>query len=71
MAAVITEEFGVLYSRSRVSRLLKVAKRLLPAKRRPRGSPRTVRQSVKSWPRTTNTQQHKGDWQYELSALTP
>ena len=47
-----------------------IAKRLLPPKRRPRGSPRTVRQPVKSWPRTTKTQQHKGEWQYELSPAT-
>ena len=51
--------------------LARIAKRLLPPKRRPRGSPRTVRQPVKSWPRTTRTQPHKGDWQYELSVVTP
>ena len=39
---------------------------LLP-KRRARGCPRTVRQPIKGWPRTTNTHAHKGDWQYELS----
>ena len=39
---------------------------LLP-KRRARGCPRTVRQPIKGWPRTTNTHAQKGDWQYELS----
>ena len=48
--------------------IARIARRLLPPKRRAPGSPRTVRQSVKSWPRTTqNSQPHKGEWQYELS----
>lgn len=47
--------------------IARIARRLLPAKRRARGSPRPVRQPVKSWPRTTKTQPHKGEWQYELS----
>ena len=40
---------------------------LLP-KRRARGCPRTVRQPIKGWPRTTKPHAHKGDWQYELAA---
>jgi hypothetical protein len=45
----------------------RIAKRLLPLKRRQRGCPRAVRQSVKSWPRMTKPEQHKGEWHYELS----
>ena len=41
---------------------------LLP-KRRTRGCPRTVRQPIKGWPRTTHTHSQKGDWQYELSTI--
>lgn len=45
----------------------RIARRLLPAKRRKRTCPRAVRQPVKSWPRMNQQAQHKGDWQYEIS----
>lgn len=54
--------------RAFVARVLRpLSGQLLPLKRRARGCPRTVRQPIKGWPRTTNTHAHKGDWQYELS----
>ena len=57
--------------RAFVARVLRplTGQMLLP-KRRARGCPRTVRQPIKGWPRTTNTHAHKGDWQYELSTTT-
>ena len=55
--------------RAFIARVLRpLAGQLLPPKRRARGCPRTVRQPIKGWPRTTNTQAHKGGWQYELSS---
>ena len=54
--------------RAFVARVLRpLTGQLLPPKRRARGCPRTIRQPIKGWPRTTNTHAHKGDWQYELS----
>ena len=55
--------------RAFIARVLRpLAGQLLPPKRRARGCPRTVRQSIKGWPRTINTQAQKGGWQYELSS---
>jgi hypothetical protein len=49
--------------------LERLSSQLLPPKRRARSCPRAVRQPIKSWPRLTKPQSHKGDWLHEVQTI--
>jgi hypothetical protein len=56
--------------RAFIARVLeRLASQLLPPKRRARSCPRAVRQPIKSWPRLTKAQSHKGEWQHEIDTI--